>query len=229
MKKAIALVGLLLVIVLALAYFRGKEDTWLCEQGVWVRHGNPSTPMPSSGCGTEIEKALEPTNFSEIGTVIFNNPGLKPSTPYLIYEEPGSPAIKKELILDERSFCSAKSGGIPCIAMSVTLDLPYEGKRVVVEGVRINEEAVLVHKMRAVEDGDLGFVPPTGLVYVPWPVAIEAVKNCSVSSIFQNHAGDVSLTLKDGREWKTVEPVIDEIFRIVDENKTCGDIVLGTE
>ncbi len=29
----------------------GNEDTWICVDNQWVRHGNPSVPMPQSGCG----------------------------------------------------------------------------------------------------------------------------------------------------------------------------------
>lgn len=28
----------------------GPEDTWICDNGQWVKHGNPSAPMPTSGC-----------------------------------------------------------------------------------------------------------------------------------------------------------------------------------
>jgi len=29
----------------------GPEDTWLCENGEWVKHGNPSQTAPVQGCG----------------------------------------------------------------------------------------------------------------------------------------------------------------------------------
>jgi len=29
----------------------GPEDTWICEDGQWIRHGQPSSPPPTSGCG----------------------------------------------------------------------------------------------------------------------------------------------------------------------------------
>lgn len=29
----------------------GGEDTWICEKGEWVRHGNPAVPKPVSDCG----------------------------------------------------------------------------------------------------------------------------------------------------------------------------------
>lgn len=28
----------------------GNEDVWLCVGGQWVKHGNPSSSMPESGC-----------------------------------------------------------------------------------------------------------------------------------------------------------------------------------
>lgn len=52
-KKYLIIIGIIALIllgVLALAILRGDEDTWLCQNGQWVRHGNPSSPMPTSGC-----------------------------------------------------------------------------------------------------------------------------------------------------------------------------------
>jgi hypothetical protein len=28
----------------------GDEDTWICQNGVWIKHGNPSKPIPSAFC-----------------------------------------------------------------------------------------------------------------------------------------------------------------------------------
>lgn len=50
----ILLVALLLGLVILL--LRGNEDGWLCENGVWVKHGNPSAAQPSDRCVREIEK-----------------------------------------------------------------------------------------------------------------------------------------------------------------------------
>jgi len=33
----------------------GNEDTWLCVGNQWVRHGNPTAQVPSSGCGTSTQ------------------------------------------------------------------------------------------------------------------------------------------------------------------------------
>jgi putative hemolysin len=51
------LAALVIVAVLAVGllsyrvFFSGPEDTWLCENGEWIKHGNPSAPMPEMGCG----------------------------------------------------------------------------------------------------------------------------------------------------------------------------------
>lgn len=45
----------LLIILALIAYLRfvigGDEDTWICVDGAWVKHGNPANPPPTIGCG----------------------------------------------------------------------------------------------------------------------------------------------------------------------------------
>ncbi len=62
MKKA--LTAIIIVIVLgAGAWFvlrfviGGNEDTWLCENGRWVKHGNPSAVQPTAPCGGQKTNA----------------------------------------------------------------------------------------------------------------------------------------------------------------------------
>jgi hypothetical protein len=50
--KIIGLVALILIIaVLGVRFFSGPEDIWLCQNGQWIKHGQPSAPQPTSGCG----------------------------------------------------------------------------------------------------------------------------------------------------------------------------------
>jgi len=28
----------------------GSEDSWICDDGQWVKHGVPSAPMPEKDC-----------------------------------------------------------------------------------------------------------------------------------------------------------------------------------
>lgn len=52
-KNIILIIVFVVIICLlgvGLLFIRGDEDTWLCVDGEWVRHGNPDAPMPESGC-----------------------------------------------------------------------------------------------------------------------------------------------------------------------------------
>lgn len=52
--------------------FSGPEDTWICENGTWIKHGNPETPQPVTGCGEEANNIvndiviMSPTPESEV-------------------------------------------------------------------------------------------------------------------------------------------------------------------
>ena len=51
-KKVLLIFGLLFAIgaVIVVVRLRSLEDTWICKGGVWVKHGNPSGPMPTGSC-----------------------------------------------------------------------------------------------------------------------------------------------------------------------------------
>lgn len=36
--------------VVGLRLGSGDEDTWLCQNNQWIKHGNPSAPMPTTAC-----------------------------------------------------------------------------------------------------------------------------------------------------------------------------------
>ncbi|MFA5127152.1 MAG: hypothetical protein WC465_04135 [Patescibacteria group bacterium] len=48
----------IIIIILLVLLFAGvivarlfsPEDTWLCQDGQWVKHGNPSAVMPTTPC-----------------------------------------------------------------------------------------------------------------------------------------------------------------------------------
>lgn len=69
MKKF--LTPLLLVVVLGLSaifvgrfLFGGGEDTWICVDNKWIKHGSPSKPMPLTGCG-EVKEGWQQQTFDE--------------------------------------------------------------------------------------------------------------------------------------------------------------------
>ena len=54
---------LLTVIIVIRLLANGGEDTWICQNGEWIKHGNPSATMPSTLCPkleNTSEKQLEP-------------------------------------------------------------------------------------------------------------------------------------------------------------------------
>lgn len=53
-RRVYTFIFVIVILLLALIFLRfvlgGDEDTWICEDGVWVEHGHPSDPMPTSQC-----------------------------------------------------------------------------------------------------------------------------------------------------------------------------------
>jgi len=46
----IILVLLAAIIMAGLILLRGNEDDWICNNGAWTKHGNPSAMMPTTSC-----------------------------------------------------------------------------------------------------------------------------------------------------------------------------------
>ena len=47
----ITLIAIILIATGIIFYLKfSTENTWLCQNGQWIKHGNPSSPMPDSGC-----------------------------------------------------------------------------------------------------------------------------------------------------------------------------------
>jgi len=47
--RVLFVILLLVGVFLAIRLFSG-EDNWICENGVWVKHGHPSGPVPTGTC-----------------------------------------------------------------------------------------------------------------------------------------------------------------------------------
>lgn len=86
-KKFLIIIGILILaaaVVAAALFLRGDEDTWLCQNGQWVKHGNPSAPMPVSGCGTAMPTPTpSPTQAGEL-IVNFPQPNQTVTSPIKI-------------------------------------------------------------------------------------------------------------------------------------------------
>lgn len=55
MKKLFLAALIVLVAAFIVRFvFGGPEDSWVCQNNQWIKHGNPNSPMPASGCGETI-------------------------------------------------------------------------------------------------------------------------------------------------------------------------------
>ena len=57
MKKVIWILSIIILAIIILFGLRfllgGSEDTWICVDKEWVKHGVPSAPKPLIGCGDD--------------------------------------------------------------------------------------------------------------------------------------------------------------------------------
>lgn len=58
MKKIIITAIVVAVVGLVLIFARGPEDTWLCVNSQWVKHGSPAKAMPFKTCGQALGKEI---------------------------------------------------------------------------------------------------------------------------------------------------------------------------
>ena len=49
-KNIIILSSIIFVLLIFFVFFMPREDTWICKNGEWIKHGNPSIPMPATSC-----------------------------------------------------------------------------------------------------------------------------------------------------------------------------------
>ncbi|KKR33109.1 MAG: hypothetical protein UT64_C0015G0021 [Candidatus Falkowbacteria bacterium GW2011_GWF2_39_8] len=65
---------------------------------------------------------------------------------YILYEEPGKPALRKKLVFDEKSLCGDEERSIVCMALSVSDFGLVNGGRVEIKGI-VSEDQVLVRQV----------------------------------------------------------------------------------
>lgn len=55
-KRKMMVLGLIggLVLVFLIIRFLGSEDTWICQDGKWIKHGKPQAPMPTKICPRDV-------------------------------------------------------------------------------------------------------------------------------------------------------------------------------
>ncbi len=51
-RIAVGLTVILIALIVAFVLIRGNKDTWICQNGEFVKQGNPTVPSPTGICGT---------------------------------------------------------------------------------------------------------------------------------------------------------------------------------
>lgn len=76
-------IGIFVVSITGLIKFFSGEDSWICQNGEWIKHGNPSAPKPTKPCGEQKPSEGE---LKEEQEVILDSPktGEAVSSPILI-------------------------------------------------------------------------------------------------------------------------------------------------
>lgn len=76
--KLIILIAICLLIIGGIGYFSYvkffNEDGWLCQNGQWVKHGNPSDPQPSVPCVGQIKNNQNQTPVNTNNITNLNQP-----------------------------------------------------------------------------------------------------------------------------------------------------------
>lgn len=59
-KKNFILILLVILVAIISVRLLSNEDDWICRNGQWIKHGNPSAPAPVAGCGSVVKNEIEP-------------------------------------------------------------------------------------------------------------------------------------------------------------------------
>lgn len=118
------------------------ENTWLCrDDGTWAKLGNPSTPMPTEGCGP----VLSGDAFSHEGNLVTED-GKGDGRFAFLYEQLGAPALRVTLAFTAASRCVTGEKEENCIPSAFTV-----GQRVRVEG-KIVDDVVTVLRLTSLQE-----------------------------------------------------------------------------
>lgn len=109
--------------------------------GAWFYFGRNNNNQQAS---PSPESSLPPLtiNFSETGNLSKQKNELDEDAWFLVYEKPGQPGLKAELIFDEESICEINGQKVDCLAGNFNA-----GERVKVEGMT-EEGLVLVASLK---------------------------------------------------------------------------------
>lgn len=59
LSKIILITAAFIIFAVVLIKSISKEDDWICDGGLWVKHGNPKDPAPITECPSENKEAAD--------------------------------------------------------------------------------------------------------------------------------------------------------------------------
>jgi hypothetical protein len=63
----VSIICVAFITLLGIRFFSGEDD-WICQNGQWIKHGNPSSSAPSTGCGETAKKEKKKEKNAETDT-----------------------------------------------------------------------------------------------------------------------------------------------------------------
>jgi hypothetical protein len=90
MSKKFIILFWVIVLILAVVVglrFLSPEDDWICANNEWVKHGQPESPQPTTGCGTETWVQKTASGQTDLIKVTNLQPNQKISSPLTIKGE----------------------------------------------------------------------------------------------------------------------------------------------
>lgn len=202
MKKSLVIIFILLVLALG---------AWFYFVQIYPR--NSQQPDPENG----EHDAVEEINFSKSGNLIRNNPGLRPNTWYLLYEQPGAAALSVILTFDDKSECYIGQSREMCGLASFQ---DGNGNAASVDGVSQSNGSVLVRKLVIPEQGQQNQQMRDVLLYYYNPNTDKDASGNTMCS--RNGLAGVSRKMPE-----TITPIQDAINLLLQGNLTEGEKKAG--
>jgi hypothetical protein len=79
-------------------------------------------------------------NFSKTGVAIKESSKVNGENLYILYEEPGKPALRAKLLFNEKSLCGDETHKIICMALSVSDYGLTNGRKIEIKGIKTDEQ-----------------------------------------------------------------------------------------
>jgi len=132
---SLVVVVLIITTIVAIKLLSRTEDNWLCQNGQWVKQGNPSEPMPTAVCATGNSSSSTNTND-------FSNYWICNNGEWVKYGNPNTPM--------PTSICTTSNNMQPNIFITLPAQNGEVGKIFKIEGqARVFENTLSVRVLDA--------------------------------------------------------------------------------